>query len=181
MSSISSTARVSLFVADYAAPDAIQKLNILGAGWAVTAVNPETGLTAPHAVVAFIDVPPEHYGEEFAVTLTLRDSAGQPVKVPGPTGQVEPMRIAQTLRVEEPQFPPEFNVPRRTVWSHTQVALNMSNGIPVALGQLYTWTLDIDGNGHPAWSVSFYVPGPRPGPVFGGPANPATIPDLDSD
>ncbi|EYR65026.1 hypothetical protein N866_18830 [Actinotalea ferrariae CF5-4] len=178
MSPISDSARVSLFVADYAAPDAIQKLNIIGAGWAVTGVNPETGLTAPHAVVAFIDVPPDHYGEDFAFTLTLRGPDGQPVRVPGPTGQVEPLRIAQTLRAEEPQFPPEVNVPRRTVWSHTQVALNMSNGIPVQVGSLYTWTLDIDGNTRPAWAVSFYVPGPRPGPVFGGPAGPATIPDV---
>lgn len=178
MSAVAERARVAVLLSDYAAVDAANKINLLGLGWAVTGADPSSGLTAPQTVVVLIDAPPDLYGEDFAVTLTLRNADDEPVELPGPAGAMQAMRIAQNVRVEEPVFAPNLNVPRRAVWAHTQIILNLANGLPLALGQPYTWTLEIDSTQDPRWAVSFFVPGPRSAPVFGGPANPATIPEL---
>lgn len=179
MSNISERARVAVLLCDYAGADAISKVNALGLGWAVTGINPSTGTTAPMTVLVFVDTPPDMYGQEFAITLTLRDAAGKPVELPGPAGNPQAMRLAQNVRAEEPSFPSEANVPRHAVWAHSQMVFNLLNGLPLQPGQLYTWTVEIDSTRLDGWSVSFYVSGPRPGLVFGGPANPADIPDLD--
>jgi hypothetical protein len=178
VSVIADEARVAVFLADYAAADAVNKINAIGLGWAVTGTDPSTGLTAPQTLVAMLDVPPDRYGEDFTLTLTLRDEAGAPVALPGPAGTPQPMRIAQIVRAEEPTFGPAMNVPRDVLWAHVQVVLNLGNGLPLQPG-LYSWQLDIDGKEDPKWRASFYVPGPRPAPVFGGPANPAHIPGVD--
>lgn len=178
MSAVAERSKVTVILADYAAADAVNKVNILGTGFQIAGVDAATGLTSPQTVVVFIDTPPEQYGEDFAVTLTLRGMDDRPVELPGPAGTPQAMRVAQNLRVEEPIFPPEANVPRRITWAHTQIIFNIANGLPLAPGQLYTWTLEIDSTRDPRWVASFYVPGPRPRPVFGGPSNPASIPEL---
>lgn len=169
---------MTIFVTDYAATDAVSKINALGIGWTVTGTDPSTGMTAPQALVAMIDLPPELYGQDFSMTVTLRDATGDPVMLPGPAGTPQAMRIAQVARAEEPVFPPEMFVPRHLVWAHVQMILNLANGLPLPPG-LYTWSMEIDGNEDSRWATSFYVPGKRPDPVFGGPANPAQIPGVD--
>lgn len=181
MSPVGERSRVALLLADYAAADAVNKINALGIGWSISGFDAATGLTAPQTVVALIDSPPDLYGEPFVLTLTLRDESDQPVSVPGPTGGAEAMRVTQNARVEEPLFPPGANVPRGVAWSHTQVTLNIANGLPLPVGRMFTWTLEIDSDRDPRWAVSFYVPGPPQGPVLGGPANPASIPELGND
>lgn len=182
MSVVAERSRVAVILADHAAADSSGKVNALGMGWAVSGNNSQTGLTAPQAVVVFIDSPPELYGEEFALTLTLRDEDGEPVELPGPPGAGGTMRVSQAARVEEPVFPPGAGIPRRMLWAHTQVILNLGNGLPLRPGHLYTWSLDIDTTHRPEWAVSFYVPGPASEPsrpVFGGPSNPTNIPGVD--
>lgn len=178
MSAVAERARVAVLLADYAAADAGGKINILGAGWAISGIDPSTASTAPQSVVVMIDSPPDLYGVDFAVTLTLRDGQGKAVRLPGPVGQPESMRISQLVRAEEPQIAPEANVPRGTIWAHAQIVLNLAGGLPLSPGQLYSWQLDIDGTEDARWAAYFYVPGPRPGPVFGGPDGPLDIPDV---
>ena len=145
MSEIAERARVALFLSDYAGNDAAGKVNALGAGWALTGVDPATGLTAAWSVVAMVDVPPQFYNDDFALALTLRDAADRPVSVPGPAGAGQTIQMAQNVHVDEPAFPPGANVPRHRAWAHVQVIVNFGNGLPLSPGQFYTWTLEIDG------------------------------------
>lgn len=178
MSDVGERSRVSVLLADYAAADAVGKVNVLGVGWSITALNPQSGTTTPQTVVVMVDSPPDLYGEDFALSLTLRNSDGHPVEVPGPTGAPQAMRVGQNVHIDEPAFPPGTNVPRHTMWAHTQVLLNLGNGIPLPPGHLYTWSVDIDGTHRTDWEVSFFVVAPPSLPVFGGPAGPSDIPDV---
>jgi hypothetical protein len=165
MSEISDNAHVSLMLADYANTDASNKLNMLGAGWMATALQ-ASGQTPPHALVVLIEVPPRHYGEEFAVTLTLTDEAGEPVKVGGPTGSPETLRIQQLVKADRPSVA-QLYVPPHRLPGRVQLVLNFANGIPLAAGQIYRWAAEIDGNKDDRWQVSFLVAGPPPAPVLG--------------
>lgn len=178
MTSLGESARVTVFLADYAAADVAAKVNVIGAGWQITGVDQTTGLTAPQCVVVMIDVPPDFYGEDYAITLTLRDEHGDPIALPGPAGTAEAMRITHTVRAEEPRFAPGIHVPRRQLWAHNQIVLNLANGLPLPMGRMYSWTVDIDTTSDPHWVAPFCVPGLPPGPIFGGPSNPAAIPEL---
>jgi hypothetical protein len=159
---ITDDARVSIILADYANQDAVQKINILGGGWQITAVGPN-GLTAEQAVVVFIEVPPQYRGDQFAAGLSLVNEAGDPVQFPGPDGQLQALRIQQLVRVDPP-VTPGVHIPGH-VPSRAQLVTRLGNGLPLAPGQLYTWIFEIDGN--PKASISFFVAGPPPGPVIG--------------
>jgi hypothetical protein len=164
MSQIGDAARVSVLLADYALTDAINKVNVLGAGWAVTGLEPQTGMTAPQCLVVLIDVPPAHYGESFTVGIQLRDSSGGLVEMPGPAGQLQPLRIAQISRVEEPTVP---GVPRGILWAHSNFVFSLVNGLPLRPDEMYTWHVEIDGEERSHWAASFFVAAPVPPPVVG--------------
>lgn len=166
MSDIADDARVSLVLADYAAADAVNKVNVIGAGWQVASLQPETGLTPPQSLVVLVDFLPRHYREQFALTVVLLDDVDAPVEVPGPTGEPQALRISQLVKAEEPSFQ-GTSVPRNMVPSHIQVVINFPGGLPLAPGRLYTWQVDIDGDAKPGWRASFFVAGPPPGPVIG--------------
>ncbi len=85
MSAVAESARVALILADFAAADAINKLNIIGAGWQLAPTLPMTGATAPQTVVVVVEVPPAHYNDDFALSIALVDEAGAVVRVPQPT------------------------------------------------------------------------------------------------
>src|SRR6059058_1416369 len=129
--SVGEEARAALILADYANTDAAQKLNLLGGGWQVTGIMP-SGLTAPQALVAGIEVPERYVGEEFPVSLALVDEAGEPVKAPGPSGTVEAIRIAQLVKAERPNVPGVLL--HGKVWSRVQVVLNFPGGLPLRPG-----------------------------------------------
>ncbi len=167
MRELRDAARVAVVLADYAAVDAINKVNILGAGWTVAGQDLATGATPPQTLVVLIDVPPEFYGTDFTVSLQLLNQTGEVVQLPGPVGVPQALRVAQIVRAEEPLFAPGANIPRGVIWPHSQLIFNLQNGLPLPPNQLYTWTVEIDGEHHDAWSASFYVPGPPPGPVVG--------------
>jgi hypothetical protein len=167
VSALADAARVAVVLTDYAAADVIGKVNIIGAGWAITGVNPESGAIAPQAVVVLVDVPPAFYGDDFTVGLQLKDSAGVIVQLPGPAGEPQAIRVAQILRVEEPAFPPGTHAPRGLLWSHSQVIFYLANGLPLRSNEMYTWALELDGEQRDTWGASFYVAGPPPAPVIG--------------
>lgn len=163
-----------MFIADHIGMDSGGKLNALGAGFMVSGMQP-TGLTSPLSIAVFIDVPSKYIGQDFTLSLELRNEAtGSAVTVPGPSGTPEALRLSQIARVERPDargvfLPPE--VPARV-----QVVTAFPNGLPLVLGAVYSWRVEIDSQFRKGWSTSFFVPGPPPAMVFGGPANPADIP-----
>jgi len=151
-------------MADYAAVDSVGKLNIIGGG--ITIVPPtSTGLTTPLSVVVTITVPPEFYNEECSAEVQLEDASGSIVSLPGPA-EPQLMRIGQSLAFEEPNHR-GATVPRRTLRSRHQFVLNFAAGLPLAVGQKYTWRVRIDGDSNQSWTEEFFVPGAAPGPVLG--------------
>lgn len=162
--SIADDARACVILADFANSDPSGKANFLGAGWQVTAVSP-AGTTSPLSLAALIEVPQRWIGDEFAVSLTLRDESGEMVKMPGPSGELQAVRIQQILKVERPNVPGVMSMGK--LWSRSQIILNFPMGLPLARGQSYTWQLEIDGQDNPQWCASFLVAGVPPPPVAG--------------
>lgn len=167
MSEIADTAVVRIFIADYAASDSANKLNIIGGGVNTVGIDPGTGQTAPFSLVVSVAVPAAHYNEESAVELVLEGASGEVVSLPGPSGEGQLMRIAQAVKFEEPRFPPGIHVPRKTVRARSQWVINFAAGLPLAVGQKYVWRVKIDTHSHDDWTEEVYVPGPVPGPVLG--------------
>jgi len=166
MSTLGDAARINLLLSDYAAADAANKINVLGLGWQVTRILPETGLTAPHALVVTIDVPPGFAGDEFSFEVGLYDTGGDLVEAPGPSGEPAPIRIGQAIVTEAPVFQGHY-VPKGEVWCHNQAVINFAGGLPLAVGNTYEWRVSIDGNHDERWTMSLHVAGSAPGPVIG--------------
>jgi hypothetical protein len=164
VSGISDNARVKVLLADFANQDAVGKVNLIGANWSITGIQPP-GMTPPQTLVVLVDVPSRFHGEDFALSMTLFDDAGDPVDVPGPTGEMQPLRVQQLVRAERPVIP-GANVPPDAPGS-VQVILNFGGGIPLSSGRTYYWRVEIDTNTNPQWETSFYVVGPPPAPVVG--------------
>lgn len=145
MSEISDSARVSIVLTDFANVDASGKLNLIGAGVAITAIDPQTGQTAPLTVVVICSVPSKFVGQHFAVELALYAADdGQLVLTPGPVPS--PLRIGQPVAIQPPQPPPGSYIPPGTVWPATQMVVAFQAGLPLASGRAYEWRASIDGN-----------------------------------
>jgi hypothetical protein len=165
VSEVADDATVRLLVADYASADVGGKLNVIGGGIAVLGHVPTAGQTAPFALVVWITVPPRHYNAECAVEIVLEDASGNPISLPGPTGQAQVMRVGQAVRFEEPKLLP--GVARHVLRSRTQYVLAFPTGLPLPVGQQYVWRVKIDHQTRDDWTEQFVVPGPVPGPVIG--------------
>lgn len=170
-------AHVTILVADYVGIDGGQKANVLGAGFMATMAGPG-GMTAPQYVLVMVDLPAKHAGTEFALSLELRDdSSGGAVKLVGPHGQSEALRVQMVVKGERVQptqvvyLPPDLQV-------RVQHVMGFPNGIPLEAGHSFTWRLEIDGQHRKGWTCSFHVLGPAPSPVFGGPSSPTDLPPL---
>jgi hypothetical protein len=176
--SIFNDAHVVVLLADYIGIDASGKVNALGAGFGLTFVGPN-GLTAPQHVVVMIDVPAKYSGQQFALTLELRnETTGQPVMLAtDPAGNLQPLRIQQVAQVQGPSAPGLY-LPTDQVMARVQLPVAFMDGLPLQPGNAYAWRVQIDAQSRPGWKASFYVPGPPPGPVIGGPHGPADIPNV---
>jgi hypothetical protein len=169
------SARVTVLLADYVAVDAAGKLTAVGAAFTLTGLQPD-GHTPPMHVAVLVDVPGEHVGQDFSLGVSLRDDVtGRPVLVPGQDGE-EPLQVAQVMRAQAPAVP-GMVIPA-SVPGRVQVVLGFPQGLPLTQGHSYRWSVELDGQTRPEWSALFHVPSPAPGPVFGGPLGPASIPNL---
>lgn len=176
--SIHSEAHAVIFVADYIGIDAAGKINAIGAGFALTGVTPE-GQTPPQHVAVLIDVPSRYDGDEFALSLELREeSSDSVVQVAGPTGQLEALRLQQVMQVNRPQISGAY-LPTN-LSCRVQATIGFPMGLQLQPGRTYGWHLQIDGQTRAGWVAKFHVVGPPPGPVFGGPSGPADIPGMGS-
>jgi hypothetical protein len=174
--SISEDAHVHVLVADHVALDAGGKITALGAYFSLAGVDPEAGLSAPQHVVVIVDVPSKYRGQDFAVSIELRDmTEGKAFLVPGPDGPPQALRVQQVMRAAPPTSSnPSLYLPQEMP-SRVQATLAFPNGLPLRAGHFYRWRVEIDGQHRKGWHVDFYVPGPPPGPVFGGAAGPADV------
>jgi hypothetical protein len=170
-------ANVSVLLADYIGVDSSGKLNALGAGFTATGIQ-SNGMTPSVYVATLIDIPSKYVGQEFAVSLKLQnDDTGQVVTLTGPTGQSEALRLQQVVKAERVAAPAGAYLPE-SMFCRTQMLMAFPNGLPLTPGSFFSWVVEIDGNANSAWRSSFYVLGPPPAPVFGGPAGPADIPSF---
>jgi hypothetical protein len=157
---ISENARVIVLLADFANQDPANKINLLGAHWNITGVQPN-GATFPQAVVIFVELPPRFKGKDFTLSVALLDEAGNPVDEPSPTGERQPLRLQQAFRLEQPGLP-EADMPP-DVPARIQAVLNFPIGIPLATNKQYRWHVEIDDTAKPEWDANFYVVGPPSG------------------
>jgi hypothetical protein len=172
VSEVSDTAIVRLLIADYVAIDAAGKLNVIGGSLSVLGQQDQgsgapSGFTVPFGLVVSVAVQSTLYGSECALEVALEDSKGEVVKLPGPAGQPQKMRIAQNSVFEEPRLPAVAGVPRGSLRARTNFVLMFNNGLPLAIGQLYLWRVRIDHDTRDDWTEEFFVPGPPPEPVIG--------------
>jgi hypothetical protein len=159
-----------MLIADYAVLGPDSKLTAVGAGWQVTQGVPApspTGVGAPpQSIVAIVEVPQELAGDQVALTLTFRDSAGQPVLMPAPEGaEPQPLRVAQLAVLQRPSVPGAYLPP--SVRCRIGLVFGIPAGLPVTPNETYQWTLHIDDETRPEWTADFYLLGPNPGPVLG--------------
>jgi hypothetical protein len=175
--SIFSDCRVVVLLADYAVADSAGKLNILGTGFTITAVQPATGLTAAMYVVIMMDVPSKYVGQDFPVGVELQDdTTGQTVVVAGPTGSPDALRVQQLVKADPPHVAGVYLPP--SLWSRVQLVMGFPNGLPLKPGGFYKWRVEVETQHRPGWSAHFHVAGPPPPPVFGGPTGSPAIEDV---
>lgn len=171
-------AHVTVLIADYIAVDAAGKLTAVGAAFTLSGLQPD-GHTPPQHVAVLVDVPGRLVGHDFAFGLSLRDAdSGQAVLVHGPSGEPEPLQIAQVMRAQAVNAP-GLQVPA-SLPGRVQVVLGFPAGLPLEVGHTYRWSVELDGTTRPEWSTVFHVPAPATGPVFGGPVGPTSIPNFPS-
>lgn len=164
-------ARVLVMIADYAGVDGSGKLNAIGAGFNLTQIDPQTGMSPPQFLVVVVDVPVRHVGSEYPVVVELRrDDTNEVVSVPGPTGP-QALRIQQMARVDHPPLPQGVQRPPALSSRH-QMVMSFATGIPLQAGASYRWRVEIEGQSRPQWNAVFHVLAPVPGPLFGGPSAP---------
>jgi hypothetical protein len=140
--------RANVMLAD--AAQAIQgKLFVLGGGWNM--IKPG----GPSAVAILIQVPWDQTNRKHHWLLELMDGDGEPVVVPTPLGEEQPVRLEGDFEVGRP--------PGTTAGSELGVPLAVNLGpLPLALGR-YVWRLSIDGESHDYWRQPFDVIAALPG------------------
>jgi hypothetical protein len=168
MSEISDAARVQIFLADHAVADPTNKINALGVGFQVMALQ-ANGFTAPCAVVAMAEFPSRFVGDDLAMELALYNDANELVTAPGLMGDAAtPLRFGQNVVLQRPVVAmPGVTIPQGAVWPRHQLVAAFQAGIPLAVGRGYEWRVSIDSVTRPDWIVGFYVPAPSGGLVVG--------------
>lgn len=174
--SIFTDAQVTILLADYAGADVSGKLNIVGGNVRFLG-SQGTGASAPFCLAVQVDVPAKHAGTDYALAIEIVDvTVGRPVSLPGPDGQLQPLRAQQVVSVEPVQVPPGFTRPDDAYIS-ANVVMNFANGLPLTPGHSFEAKVQIDGQSR-HWFYRFHLLAPQSGMVFGGPMNPSTIPGV---
>ncbi|WP_433599141.1 hypothetical protein ACQPXH_26195 [Nocardia sp. CA-135953] len=151
MSEAADTAHVSMTLADYAAVDQGQKINMVGGSISLVGYDFNVGVTVPFTVVAWISFDSKFGGHSPAIELLLEDDTGAIVELPGPPNPVDAPRYvrvgaAEVLRPAEAGLRPR-----------SQIVLNFATGLPLTAGQIYRWRVKIDGSTQDSWTYDFLV------------------------
>lgn len=151
--------KVTLLLADMGQNDQSGKLNILGAGWSVTAVGPQ-GLTPDSALAVFVEATWDRCNRQLHIALDLVTDDDQPVQIPVGDDLV-PLRIEHDLvAVPAPGAPngsPGF----------VSFMINLRGGLPLSAGNWYKWRATVDKEHDPNWEARFYVQRQPTAPTIG--------------
>lgn len=173
--SVLEDAAVNVLIADYIGVDAAGKINALGLGFAIAGLT-GSGMSAAQHVAVIVDLPSKYRGTDLSLGISLyNDDSNTPVKIPGPNGPPDDLRILQVVRPEAYQVPPGVYLPS-DMPVRVQAAIGFPGGLPLTPGHYYSWRAEIDGQTTHRWRAQFYLPGPIPAPVFGGSSSPVDIP-----
>jgi hypothetical protein len=149
---IGESAQVSVLVADVSHVEASSnKANLLGAftsifgGQKITTPVPVAGavMTPPFGVFVSCAVPPSFIGTTYALSVDLRNEAGDLVDMPGGASS-DKLRIAQVVQVLAVTVP-GIAIREKTVWPRQNMSLNFPGGLPLLPDQNYSWVVEIDG------------------------------------
>lgn len=162
MSEISERIEATILLADYVNSDAAGKLNIIGGGIRFIGVDPDTQATGPFGLLVLLNSPLS--GDSPAVEILLTTATGQVLSLPGLDGKNQPLRISQNVDFAEPAVP-GMAIPKGTVPSTVQIAINFANGLPLKAGYSYQFRVQIDHD--TVATYSFFTPRPPQGAVIG--------------
>jgi len=134
---------VQLILADHAAV-ADGKLSALGAFWQVT------DQITPMALMVVFQVPWTETNRRHHFSLELQTQDGSPVRVPSPTGDMQPLAIQG-----------EFEAGRPVKWKpglQVQIpqAINFAP-IPLAADTIYVWIVRVNGEECPSGRATFFT------------------------
>ena len=141
--------RVTLLLADFAQV-AEGKLSLLGAGWTFKAIN------APMAVGVIVEVPWDETNKPHHWVLRLVSEDGQPVLLPSPFGDPQPILLEGQIEVGRPPGYPvgvPFNVP---------MAVNFGPA-PLAPAERFMFVFEVDGQPAESGQVAFSTAPSPPG------------------
>jgi hypothetical protein len=163
MSSVSEGITASIVLADFVNVDAGGKANIIGAGLRVLPVDPNTNVTPPFGLLVLLSSPISSGDEGPAFEIVLCTADGQLVEMAGPAGS-QAVRFSQNIDFSEPGALGVV-LPRGTLPSTVQIAVNFGGGLPLQVGNSYQFRAQVDQD--IVATYSFYVPRPKPGAVIG--------------
>jgi len=133
--------KLTLLLAD--AAEAVNgKLYILGGGWSITGPDP-----TPSAIAIKIEVPWDQANTRHQLKLELFNDDGQPIMVPGPTGE-QPVVLSGEFEVGRPAG----------LKPGTPLDLALAFHIaPLLLPPAgrYVWRCSVDGRSDEDWQVPF--------------------------
>jgi hypothetical protein len=133
--------KVTLLLAD-AAQAVNGKLYVLGGGWSITGPQP-----TPMAMAVKVEVPWDRANIKHTWRLELLDGDGQPVEMPGPSGESKPLQLRGEFEAGRPAG--------LKPGTPLDVALALNFGpMPIPPGDRYEWRFSIDGWDE-AWHVGF--------------------------
>lgn len=166
MSEIASAATTTIVLADVVMNDPMGKANVLGAGVAVLGYVPQSGNTTRFSLMVMIHVPSKFLPAEFPVEVSLVNADGTLFELPEPGGTMRPLRVAQMVQLAAPDM--SNPAPTRDhIGSRASMVFEFSAGLPLKLGGLYTWRVQLDGDSDREWTYPFAVVAAPQVPVIG--------------
>ena len=143
--------RAALFIADRATVDRhTGGLNLLNAGWSVTAPAPGQGIV--FSLGAIVDVPWDRCNISIPITLTLMTDDRSAVL----DAQGRPITISQAIKVNA-----RPGAPSGAGGVGTMLVEFPAPGLVLEPRNHYHWVASIDGQTNDQWQVTFWVDGPH--------------------
>lgn len=124
--------RVTMLLAD-SAQEVGGKLYILGGGWSITGPDP-----TPSAIAIKLEVPWDRANHRYKLLLELVTADGEPVMVPGPSGEDVPLQVSANFEAGRPAgLKPGTPL-------DGAMAINFGP-LPLEPDTRYEWRLTVDG------------------------------------
>lgn len=162
MSEISDQVEASIILADFVNIDQAGKANLIGVGLRIFGLDENTKMTSPFGILVTLSAPLA-VDDPPAFELLLTTATGELVQLPG-TGGNQPLRIAQNVDFVPPSVP-GLSIPRGTLPSMVQFAINFNTGLPLKGGNSYQFRAQLDHD--VVGTYSFFVARANSGPVLG--------------